>query len=562
MLVVIPVCTKDEQLVLKNLEWVEELDGKIDAECVIVHPEGFDVVPVRDKARQIFRQTFVVAYSEWGGDPKWPHPQNWAWQSTARAMATYSPQSWIWWEADATPIRKGWLDAISTEYKAAKKPFMGCLMDGEGSDGHMNGVAVYPADVSAYSTNAMLCRRAPFDIVLWPDIAPHTHKANHLIQNHVITDGDSTHFPDREAVAEIVRPGAVLFHRCKDGSLIDQLRCPRSSGRKALWFTLKPKPAKKGWPSILKQTKWEAGFFKLPSHDSECHFNCTIIEQQSQLWLISRRWKRPPSHRFEGKAIWQVWKSDLVRHKLANDLSIKESYPIVLPKQCGPLEQHEDPRIINRGHGFALGYCSWLMGAEKWQAHQAIASLDSSWNCVGTFHLLYGKNGPSTGAGTGHEKNWIWFYHDNVLHLDYQFSPHIVLKVSNETSFIEFKTQTPLATKWQHGEIRGGAPPVRIGDEYISFFHSSMPWKARQRRYFMGAYAFEAKPPFAVTRITPKPLLAGSEDDPRSLGGPLCVFPVGNVLKYNEWTVTMGVNDQMCAWIKIPHSGLNKLLHS
>jgi predicted GH43/DUF377 family glycosyl hydrolase len=72
----------------------------------------------------------------------------------------------------------------------------------------------------------------------------------------------------------------------------------------------------------------------------------------------------------------------------------------------------------------------------------------------------------------------------------------------------------------------------------------------------MGAFAFEAKPPFAVTRITPEPLLAGSEDDLRTLGGPLCVFPCASVLRGDSFLVTLGVNDQSCAWIEIPVADL------
>ncbi len=541
MLVVIPVCHKDEHLVLKNLDWVRELDGHVPAKVAIAYPERFCWKPVLDKAAPIFSHHKLIEYSEWAGDPKWPHPQNWAWQSVARYLSSQQ-EPWLWWEADSTPIKNGWLEAIQKEYEAGGKPFMGYVTDQNGTDPHMAGVGVYPPDIAQYSVNAMLCRAAPFDVVLARDTLRETHRANHLIQHYVHENCDSTHFPTSASVDEIVQPGVVLFHRCKDGSLIDRLRDPRSvSGMLKSLFT-KPKPKPRNWPSIAKQTPWDCGFFDLPSHNTECHFNCALTEQDKTFWLVSRRWLKIGA---------MPWQSDIVRHRLGAGFTIEESRPIVLPKQCGPFEQHEDPRIIRHGPGFLLGYCSWLMG-EKFQAHQALATLDANWNCVGTLHLIYGNNGPYPGAGIGHEKNWTWFIHEGQLHLDYQFSPHTVVALDDQRRKREYKTSTPLVEQWKYGHIRGGTPPVRIGDEYLSFFHSSMPWKQRQNRYFMGAFAFEAKPPFAVTRITPEPLLAGSDEDLRTLGGPLVTFPTGCLIRGINLFVTLGVNDQSCAWIEIP----------
>lgn len=230
MLVVIPVCRKDEALVLKNLDWLAELDGKIDAKAAIAFPEKFCYKPVLDKANAIFSEHKLFEYSEWGGDPRWPHPQNWAWQSVARMLSGQN-EPWLWWEADSTPVSKGWFDAIRCEYEQANKPFMGCIMDDvEGWDIHMNGVGVYPPNVGEYSHIAMLTRSQPFDVVSWKDIRTHTHRANHIIQHHCRVNGDSTHFATQADVESIVRPGVVLFHRVKDGSLIDRLHESKPKG--------------------------------------------------------------------------------------------------------------------------------------------------------------------------------------------------------------------------------------------------------------------------------------------------------------------------------------------
>lgn len=246
MLVVIPVCAKDEALVLKNLDWLSELDGKINATALIAYPIGFDAQAVIDKAKSVFGWFLIAGYDDWKGDPKWPQPQNWAWQSAARNMVSIK-EPWLWWEADSTPLIKGWYDAIKCEYLTGKKPFMGCIMERvNGFDPHMNGVGVYPADVGRHSHTAMLCRSAPFDVVMWRDTQQHTHRANHIIQHHCRENGDSTHFPDHASVESIIRPGVVLFHRCKDGSLIDRLREAKPMGKLKSFFSRKwiepPKP--------------------------------------------------------------------------------------------------------------------------------------------------------------------------------------------------------------------------------------------------------------------------------------------------------------------------------
>jgi len=109
---------------------------------------------------------------------------------------------------------------------------------------------------------------------------------------------------------------------------------------------------------------------------------------------------------------------------------------------------------------------------------------------------------------------------------------------------------------WNLGEIRGGTSPIRVGDEFVAFFHSSIPWKTiprygMRRRYFMGAYAFDAKT-YKVTRMTTEPLLTGSEYGPTIPGSPAVVFPCGVLLEQSAFYITYGINDCACGWVRIP----------
>src|SRR5688572_5937982 len=63
-----------------------------------------------------------------------------------------------------------------------------------------------------------------WDVLLYPDFAPHTAYTN-LIQDIGFLPGtkELPTFTDAASLS-VLSPNAVLFHRCKDGSLIDRLR--------------------------------------------------------------------------------------------------------------------------------------------------------------------------------------------------------------------------------------------------------------------------------------------------------------------------------------------------
>jgi predicted GH43/DUF377 family glycosyl hydrolase len=138
----------------------------------------------------------------------------------------------------------------------------------------------------------------------------------------------------------------------------------------------------------------------------------------------------------------------------------------------------------------------------------------------------------------------------------YLTQPHTVIEFDdNLTPGQQYVTEAPNVL-WHHGLIRGGTSPVLVEDRYWTFFHSSTPWMHSKRRYHMGAYSFKAEPPFEMDRITPMPLLSGSQMDRWHPGKPLVVFPCGALYRNGIWTVVGGYNDLGSFWIDIPHSQL------
>ena len=315
----------------------------------------------------------------------------------------------------------------------------------------------------------------------------------------------------------------------------------------------KAAPLPDGSVSILQQTPWPVQFFNFGKAESEdiAYFNCSLVRRKDGLWLITRRSKKMRQ--------FNHGMNDLVAFKLDNKIPALWRKVNIATMFAG-LEHFEDPRSIYHNGMTYISCCNFIIRGQNWTgAHQLICAIDANWNTVKRYDPIYGFNGKELGQQTGNEKNWIWFFHNDVPHLIYLTQPHTVVRC--DTEFVPQQTHETTWDKdlWQFGQPRGGTPPVKVGNEYWSFFHSSTPWGANSRQYHMGVYAFECHAPFAVTRISTKPILSGSFKDPWGPKKPLVVFPCGAVLEGGKWFVSIGVNDMASAWIEIPHSDVERL---
>lgn len=148
------------------------------------------------------------------------------------------------------------------------------------------------------------------------------------------------------------------------------------------------------------------------------------------------------------------------------------------------------------------------------------------------------------------EKNWAFFEWEDELFCVYQVRPHVVLHVRGNEAYPFVETDTP--HHWTGGELRGGAPPVRVGDRYYHWFHGRVgEWQ--HGVYTVGVYTFRARPPFDVLGMTADPLLSGERLPEYGDRGyePRVVFPCGAFLEAGRWKVSMGVEDRVidvCEW--------------
>lgn len=111
------------------------------------------------------------------------------------------------------------------------------------------------------------------------------------------------------------------------------------------------------------------------------------------------------------------------------------------------------------------------------------------------------------------EKNWVPFNYSDELLCAYSIAPHKILYPLLGTGHCELFSLDDTPCPWEWGELRGGTPALLDSTEYLAFFHSSKKMKTTHSHgkdilhYFMGAYTFQAQPPFALTRISPQPIV-------------------------------------------------------
>lgn len=226
---VFPVCNRDSKLLILNLEWMAELDGKQDCPATLFWDPTLDR-KVLARIRELGKMAFDPWYEFQCPPPRravWPDAPNHMFQTAAKRMRRTN-KSWFWYEADAWPLKSGWLPILEAEYVACGQPVMGSLVK---ALGHINGCAVYPWNFCDMSRLAMSCTNVAWDSASRPDIDGKFHDAGHLmfhawgiIADRIVDFGSNTPPSfDGERMKQIPET-AVFLHRCKDGTLVDQLR--------------------------------------------------------------------------------------------------------------------------------------------------------------------------------------------------------------------------------------------------------------------------------------------------------------------------------------------------
>jgi predicted GH43/DUF377 family glycosyl hydrolase len=151
-----------------------------------------------------------------------------------------------------------------------------------------------------------------------------------------------------------------------------------------------------------------------------------------------------------------------------------------------------------------------------------------------------------------YEKNWVPFEYHGELLLGYSLIPHRILRPLLGTGTCETIAASSGNIQWDWGALRGGTQALLDGDHYLSFFHSWIDIPTIQSNgkkishYVMGAYTFQAHPPFAITAISPEPIVAENFYHPpyyRTWKPLRCIFPAGIVIDDNYIWISYGRQD-------------------
>lgn len=164
------------------------------------------------------------------------------------------------------------------------------------------------------------------------------------------------------------------------------------------------------------------------------------------------------------------------------------------------------------------------------------------------------------------EKNHAYFEREGQLYAIYSTNPYRILAIDGNRA--EFVHQSPCLFDFSldresngAGEIRGGASPVLVGNEWWHFFHSRIETR-RGRQYCMGLYTFQNQPPFPITRMVYYPIQWA--DWTLKPTDQYCadVFPCGALRDGDRWIISQGVHDRFVDLVMFQHADLELLLNS
>lgn len=245
-----------------------------------------------------------------------------------------------------------------------------------------------------------------------------------------------------------------------------------------------------------------------------------------------------------------------------------------LDAECRPIEKprilplnhrranvgREDPRLFwhaGRPHISFIG----VEGGPQMKGvvtHQLYARLSHDLRIEDTFF-------PAIHARRAWEKNHAYFEHDGTLFAIYTVDPwNWIMRVDGNATKFEHRTITP--GPWSGGEQRGGAAPVRVGDEYWHFTHARRTSPTTGRPvYEAGLYTFDATPPFRPRRIIPSPIMIGTDTAQPAVDVNYAdvVFPCGavrDVRGLGFWMLSCGIHDRWSEIRAVRHDELESRL--
>lgn len=238
LIAVVPYCLKDHKEATRLLEWIKTLDGRIENHMLLLVAD--DALPIETKkaidalGKQVFghSETLLVKAPAPVGD-NYAVPAAEMFKKAALHIDACFKWNWLWLEPDAVPLRAGWLDALAGAYEQCPKRFMGSLMTANQPNvpkRHMFGTAIYP-NCCGPELEKFCDGKSHFDMAMADYVVPRAQESN-LFWHRWGSPGDPPTFKEVKlptdgpnvGTLDIIPKESVLFHRNKDGTLIQLIQ--------------------------------------------------------------------------------------------------------------------------------------------------------------------------------------------------------------------------------------------------------------------------------------------------------------------------------------------------
>lgn len=235
MTIVLPFHAGDADMLRRSLEWHQQLGGLKNHRALLVADAGVDW--------ETAKAMFTLSQSAYGSVEMTTNPQpkrgwipgaNSLWLAGGEYVQKQHLGPWLWMEPDAFPLGPGWADALEKEYAACGKPYMGCLIKAPPGmlnlpKEYLNGLAIYPENAHETLAAGITFTKA-FDIATAPTVVPMACSSPLVAVHWGLPNKPPTFATTRTPESPIntltladLNPKAVVFTRCKDGSLLQIL---------------------------------------------------------------------------------------------------------------------------------------------------------------------------------------------------------------------------------------------------------------------------------------------------------------------------------------------------
>lgn len=284
---------------------------------------------------------------------------------------------------------------------------------------------------------------------------------------------------------------------------------------------------------------YEIGLQAIPEEvfridDLPGHFNASILEWDGRMLMISRKFK------------------SLYLSELTQDFKSVLSTKMLTTKHEKSQLGSEDARFYEHNGELRITFTGVYLREGVPSTTILNASFSDELEISNVWEPIYEKR------AYPREKNWMPFTDDSgKLKYVYSITPHRILeadgiKVASVTEILWYP-------RWAHGILRGGAAPVRVGNEFWHFFHGVAIDTPQGNEYTLGLYTFDANAPHKPMRISPLALLRDTAEK-RPFGENPAIYPCGVVRRGDKWYISYGLHNNHVEIVTFDHAELERVL--